>query len=100
MAANALSTAAKQSRPEAGCSGGRELDRDLVVAARERRRQDPRLGTGCEAPVGDAAQQLLEHDADLEARERRAETEVRFEPERDVVVVLAQNVEPAGAREP
>ena len=44
-------------------------------------------------PLGDPPQQLLEHHADLEARERRAEAEVRPEPERDVVVVLAEHVE-------
>ena len=61
------------------CAGRRrELHGHRVVRARERGRHDLRVGSRREAHVGKPAKQLLEHHLDLQARERRAEAEVRY----------------------
>ncbi len=50
-------------------------------------------GVGGELEVGQAHEQLLEHHLQLEPGERLAEAEVRAEPERDVLVRVALDVE-------
>ena len=65
--------------------------RPLMKLARRRGSAD---GVGGELEVGQPRQQLLEHDLELEPRERLTEAEVRAEPERDVLVRLAFDVEP------
>src|SRR5687768_2360492 len=89
-----LGTAASYLRGvERAPSTRRELDVDGVVGPGERRRHDARLGAGDQAPVGDAPQQLLEHDPDLEAGQGGTQAEVGAEPERHVVVVRPGDVE-------
>src|SRR5581483_5747585 len=70
---------------------GREFDGDALDPADEVRAQ-PRHGPG-ESDVRQPAEQLLEHDLDLEPREVRAETEVRPDPETQVIVRLPADVE-------
>ena len=74
----------------------RELDEHLVVGAGEGGRHDARLRVVGEAPVGDAPQQLLEHDTYLQPGERRAEAEVRADSKREVLWHLAGDVEHVG----
>src|SRR2546421_4795410 len=75
-----------------GLRGG-EVDVQGAEAAHEGVRdalgRDPRG----EAQVTQAGEQLLEHHADLETRQRGTQTEVRAETERDVWVGLAAHVE-------
>src|SRR5438445_949360 len=52
-----------------------------------------------ELDVGQAAEQLLEHDPDLQAREVGAEAEVGADPEAEVVVRMPSDVEAVGMGE-
>ena len=57
-------------------------------------------GIGRELEVGQPREQLLEHHLQLEPGERLTEAEVRTEPEREVLVRVAFDVEAEGIDEP
>src|SRR6266446_5736907 len=74
-----------------------EADGHALDAVDEVRTQ-PRHGSG-QLDVGQPAQELFEHDLDLEAGEVGAETEVVTDAEGEVVVRVAAHVEAVGVRE-